>query len=195
MTVDGIGDARQVLPMADFHSTASASTVEAAPGALRAAEAPRPEALVATSAHQAVESVMAAVDRVTHHARQAVTLDLSVAGEALQVHVEVRADEVRATFRTDSSELRAALEQEWQARPVDPGSTRVVTPVFSASSEQAWSGGDGQGARRQRQSEVPPGQAAFSLPVRPRQADAVSAPPAAVARPLSSRAHQLYSLA
>lgn len=68
-----------------------------------------------SDAHRAVEVVLHAVDRVARREQSAVKLEFSVGDAELVVRVERHANEVRATFRTDSPELRAALAQEWQA--------------------------------------------------------------------------------
>jgi hypothetical protein len=70
-----------------------------------------------------------------------VQLRLKFGGEDLNVRVELRGGEVHTDFRTDSPELRAALNREWQAVAGQSSESlrRFVEPVFSPSSSN---GGD-----------------------------------------------------
>ena len=107
----------------------------------------RAEETPAALAHTAVAAVAKAVERAEAAPRTAVNLQFSIGDSDLVVRIEHRADEVRATFRTDSSELRAALSSEWQSA-VSGGSEhalRRVEPVFTsaASSEDPRSSADG----------------------------------------------------
>ena len=88
------------------------------------------------AAHRAVDAVLNAAERFSTGERHTVNLQFSVGGADLAVRVELRADEVRATFRTDSAELRSALAHEWQAVSADPGGRpfRLAAPVFAANS-------------------------------------------------------------
>ena len=86
------------------------------------------------AAHRAVDAVMAAADRFTPASPSVVNLRLEVGDQNLGVRVELRDGAVHATFRTDSPELRAALDHEWRvavAQPQDP-SLRLAAPVFAA---------------------------------------------------------------
>jgi hypothetical protein len=84
--------------------------------------------------------VLHAVEHVASRAQKSVQLNFSVAGEELAVRVEMRADEVRTTYRTDSAELRAALAQEWQqvssATPTDRP-VRITPAVFAPAEPSA----------------------------------------------------------
>ncbi|MCX6954717.1 MAG: hypothetical protein NTV51_21385 [Verrucomicrobia bacterium] len=110
------------------------------------------------TAHRAVEAVLTAVDRFSAGERHSVYLNFSVGGADLNVRVELRADQVHATFRTDSPELRTALAREWQAvNGSDAGdrTQRVATPVFTANSNSpdssnlsSFAGGDGSSRQR-----------------------------------------------
>lgn len=104
-----------------------------------AGEAPAMPAPIETPesiAHTAVAAVTKAVERAEAAPRTAVNLQFSIGDSDLVVRIEHRADEVRATFRTDSGELRAALSTEWQTA-VSGGSDhalRRVEPVFTSAS-------------------------------------------------------------
>lgn len=89
-----------------------------------------------STAQRAVEVVLHAVDRVGSREQSAVKLEFSVGGEDLVVRVELRADEVRTTFRTDSPELRDALAQEWQSVAASSSERGVrLAPAQFASGE------------------------------------------------------------
>ena len=102
--------------------------------AIEATVAPGESASVA-DAHRAVEAVLVAADRTANGDRHTVNLHFTVAGNELAVRVEMRADEVRATFHTASPELRDALAREWQAVSADPStdsSLRLAPAVFTS---------------------------------------------------------------
>jgi hypothetical protein len=102
--------------------------------AIEATVAPGESASVA-DAHRAVEAVLVAADRTANGDRHTVNLHFTVAGNELAVRVEMRADEVRATFHTASPELRDALAREWQAVRADPStdsSLRLAPAVFTS---------------------------------------------------------------
>ena len=105
------------------------------------------------TAQQAVEAVLVAVDRAGAGDRHVVNLKFSVGGENLDVRVEVRADAVQATFRTDSAGLRNALSHEWQA--ANPAQTersgRIAPPVFASSDTPSFSSSSGEGSPRHRE--------------------------------------------
>jgi hypothetical protein len=110
------------------------------------------------SAHRAVEAVLTAADRVSSGGRQSVNLHFSVGGADLNVRVEMRADQVHATFRTDSPELRSALANEWQSVNSainGENSMRLAPPVFTtnanlsnSSNPSSFAGGDGSSRQR-----------------------------------------------
>ncbi len=133
-----------------------------------------PEA--AATAQQAVEAVLTAAERVTSRDQQSVNLQFSVGGTDLSVRVELRANQIHATFHSDSPELNSALAHEWQgsalthewqgaalahqwgpANGAEAGerSLRFAAPVFTTSSlpsdESAlagFAGGDGSSQER-----------------------------------------------
>ncbi len=151
-------------------------------------------------AHRAVEAVAAMIERGASQPTHSVNLKFSVQGADLMVRVALRSEEVQVTFRTDSSDLRTALAQEWQlVRSRDPdGVLHAVTPVFTAgdagnSTSQGGREGGGSFAQQQAQAQADAqSQRQFSRPPAP------AAPPssgataahgastAAVARPLSN---------
>jgi hypothetical protein len=123
--------------------TATAAASEAPP---QPASLPQSVALTST-AHRAVEAVLSVTDRFAAREQHSVNLQFSVAGSDLNVRVELRAGEVHTTFRTDSSELRAALSGEWHTMTTQGNSdrsTRLAPPVFTASEQSgtSFSGGN-----------------------------------------------------
>ncbi len=115
------------------------------------------------SAHRAVEAVLVAADRFSSGDQHSVNLQFSVGGTDLNVRVEMRADEVRATFRTDSPELRSALAHEWQAAgnsAAGERSLRLAQPVFTSnhaesSTSLSFAGGDASSRQRDTGSRRP----------------------------------------
>jgi hypothetical protein len=88
----------------------------------------------ARTAEHAVEAVLSLVERFSNTERHAVNLQFSIGGSDLHVRVELRADEVRTAFRTESPELRAALAHEWQAvTSSGERAIRFADPVFSSA--------------------------------------------------------------
>lgn len=142
----------------------------------------------AVEARRAVETVLAAAERLASGERRSVSLDFSVGGNDLNVRVELRADEVHATFRTDSPELRSALAREWQAvnsaeadRP-----HRLAEPMFTTSTAAAggFSAFTGDGASRQRDPEARASEKTFGA-VAPRSRGLVSRAVEAVTAPVA----------
>ena len=147
--------ANRSAPAAVLVHTAAASVAVAAPDLL-ARSAPLLASDAPSTAQRAVDAVLTATDRFAAGDRHAVNLQFFVGGADLAVRVELRANEVRATFRTDSAELRTALAHEWQAvsgdatdRPV-----RLAPPVFTSSSGDVsgFAAFTGDNASRQRDS-------------------------------------------
>ena len=131
---------------------------------------------IASNAQQAVEAVLTAAERVTSRDQQAVDLHFLVGGADLRVRVELRANQVHATFHSDSAELNSALAREWQGsvpthgwqdaalvqpwalgNSADSGdrSLRLAPPVFTTSAQRpdesslaGFSGGDGSSQQR-----------------------------------------------
>lgn len=93
-------------------------------------------AALVSGARRAVESAVAMSERFSSTDRSSVNLHFSVSGVDLAVRVEMRADGVHTTFRTDSPELRAALAHEWQtvAAQTPDRPVRLAEPTFSSSS-------------------------------------------------------------
>jgi len=178
-----------------------------APSATTAAVA-RAEAVAETgdafsSAHEAVEVVLHAVEHVASREQKSVQLSFSVAGEQLAVRVEMRADEVRTTFRTDSSELRAALAQEWQQ--VSGGATqterslRIAPAVFAAAEQSALNAFAGDTHSRGRHPGTPRGEPDSASSGSRGRAVAAVVPPASLgsasAPTRSGGSHRLHTLA
>jgi hypothetical protein len=92
--------------------------------------------------HQAVNAAMEAGERMKSGGQRAVDLQFSFGSDDLSVRVELHEGRVRATFRTDSAELRGALAQEWQvlnAAGADRA-RRFADPVFAANSSTSSAG-------------------------------------------------------
>jgi hypothetical protein len=111
-----------------------------------------------SSAHEAVEVVLHAVEHVASREQKSVQLKFSVGEAELSVRVELHANEVRTTFRTESPELRAALAQEWNqvsnATTADR-SVRVAPAVFDGGDHSGSNASTGDNASRQRNPESP----------------------------------------
>lgn len=140
-----------------LHADASGSVAPAA------ADMPAaPEAV--SNAHRAVEAVLTAAHRFSTSDRHTVNLQFSVGGTDLNVRVELRADEVRATFHTDSPELRAALSQEWQAANQGDRAGKLAPAVFTGgdASNSSFSG-DQASQQQQRQSSARASEDAFAF--------------------------------
>ena len=121
------------------------------PSAVRASE-PAVAPLEQNFAERAVATVTNLVDTQFTASMQksgSVQLRLKFGGEDLSVRVELRGGEVHTDFRTDSAELRAALNREWQtvAGQSSDALRRFVEPVFSPSSSN---GGDSSSFARQQ---------------------------------------------
>lgn len=161
----------------------------------RAGEPPAPETPrpVHEVAHAAVAAVTRALERAETAPRTAVNLQFSIGDSDLVVRIEHRADEVRATFRTDSAELRTALAQEWQSAATGGAdmALRRIEPVFTSTASAGGPGGsadDSAAWSQQRGAGREPGAGDASpsaAPLRPPSANgnaAASAP--APVRPL-----------
>lgn len=95
-------------------------------------------ALHATDAADAVRQVVDIVHEFRDRDRGSVEVKFDFADDAgLTVRVDLRGDELRTTFRTDSDELRSALGREWQGFAAglanETRGHRVADPVFTAS--------------------------------------------------------------
>lgn len=155
-----------------------------------------------STAHEAVEVVLHALEHVASREQKSVQLKFAVAGEELAVRVELRADEVRTTFRTDSAELRAALEHEWQQvagnSTASDRSMRVSPAVFAAAGESA-NAFAGDTSSRDRRAGTPRDE--FELPVAGIRGRTVAAAvhdiplPVAAAPSRSGGTHRLHTLA
>ncbi len=132
-----------------------AAGLAAAPEAL-AAELPEPASVqFVASPHRAVEAVMTAIDRAAGRDQTSVKLDFAIGQESLAVRVELHDGEVRATFRTESPELRAALAHEWQHAAAGGDRTLKLAPaVFTAPEGDPQSGQPGEGFARQQERDA-----------------------------------------
>lgn len=91
------------------------------------------------TAHEAVEVVLKTVEQASSQEQKSVNLRFSVGDVDLSVRVELHANQVRTTFRTDSPELRAALSQEWEALASHTSGERTLkhVPAFVTASENS----------------------------------------------------------
>lgn len=156
-------------------------------------------------AHEAVEAVLQAVEHVASREQTAVQLKFAVGDTELSVSVELHANEVRATFRTDSPELRAALNSEWQTATAALGGDRTLrvvpailntseTAAFNTSAGDTSSGRREPGTRRDGSEHVSDVGARARGPVAP--VGAVDASRGAgPARSVSHRSHRLHTIA
>lgn len=142
-------------------------------------DAGAPTAEIAQAARRSVESAVAVAEHYGSGDKRAVTLQFSVSGVDLGVRVEVRANGVHTTFKTDSPELRAALAQEWQAiagTQFADRSVRMADPVFTSASStpaaQSDTGGQNQrGAPHGDRERATPEFANAAVPYRSRSPD------------------------
>lgn len=118
-------------PAAMSHGTQSWHGDAAATVALHRDPAPAhdPSPAAPARAAQAVAAVNVALEHASRD-RNSVQLHFDVAGERLDVLVQRHVDEVRATFKADSPELRTALSQEWQASAAERPAS-AVQPIFT----------------------------------------------------------------
>lgn len=123
-----------------------------------------PAAAPAATTAQAVEAVLDAAQVAADARRSTVELKFTVGGSELQVRVDLRQDEVQATFRTESPDLRHALAHEWDsvvtAAAAERG-VRLLPAIFSSAATQPdagqsgafnFAGGDQSAAQREAQS-------------------------------------------
>lgn len=130
----GAGTVREMMA-ASMPSQAATSPAESTPVVAV------PESALA---HRAVETILNVVDAQRSREAEApvVNLHFKFAGEDLAVRVQLRGGEVHTQFRTDSSELRAALANEWRA-VAGQGSesgVRLIEPVFAGSGASGQNG-------------------------------------------------------
>lgn len=205
---DGIGVAQtrstMLFPLHDPNSAAhptvpalvSMVPVAAEVAAAPAAE-PMPPLVAASCAHRAVETVTSVVDAQAASKLQpvpSVQLKFKFGAEDLAVRVALRDGVVTTEFRTDSPELRAAIQNEWKAVTAQPeGALRYLDPVVApASSSQSGTNSfaqqhqqqsSGQSAAQQQQQQQHSqtraaaeffGSVARSTPFQPRDGGAAS---------------------
>ncbi|WP_414661685.1 hypothetical protein [Horticoccus sp. 23ND18S-11] len=163
----GIDSAKTGLTMfARYHPTAlqhpasdyAAAAIAPVASGLEAATAPDKtlEAQAVSSAHEAVEVVLQAARQAESREQKWVSLQFRVGDADLSVRVELRADQVRTTFRTDSAELRNALSHEWQSVSASSSSgdrhIRIAPAVFTSSDQSAThDGSPNDASSRQRE--------------------------------------------
>lgn len=128
-------------------------------------------------AHRAVDAVKSATEYLDAGNRTTVRLQFSVGDANLSVHVELRAGQIHATFRTDSGDLRAALASEWQAMSGETGrAVRLADPVFASATGQSNSFGDSASQQRNSGERTPAGNFEAFYPSAPSRASPAPAP-------------------
>lgn len=147
------GKQEESASFADDHSAATDITpitnasVFNAPAPAPAASAPITRTDVQTIVHQTAD----ASEQLRTTGREHVEVEVKLAsGEQLTVRLQMVRGEVQPTFRTDSSALRDALQQNWSQfsnRPAD-GGARITTPVFEAQTQSGMSDLNQQNGRR-----------------------------------------------
>lgn len=145
-----------------------------------------------------VQEIRAIADRISVIDRNSVEVRFDFNNsEHLSVRVEYRDGTVHTTFRTDSSQLRDVISNEWQAQAAasEQRSYRVADPVFNSpdTKQQESSLGDGSGRQRSyEQSAQSGGAPTFSNPGRSTGATTTVAPLPA-ARSETSRHLQTFA--
>ncbi len=124
----------ETLPSA---SGVSEGATQAQPMADKTAETRATTA--AANAVQVVRQISDAVDALAATERPGVNVRVKLDDVGVAVNVEFRNGEVRATFQTDSADLRDALSTAWQthaAAVTDSKPYRFAEPVFTSSPSQ-----------------------------------------------------------
>jgi hypothetical protein len=131
-----------------------------------------PETTAAASlARKAVDTIQNVIE--TQHVRTdhmgVVSLNFKFGTEDLAVRVQLRNGEVHTQFRTDSSDLRSALADEWHALVVGQGAeagSRLIEPVFAPSNSSLAQQHSGSGSSHQQfaQKQQQEAQAPFAMP-------------------------------
>jgi hypothetical protein len=182
--------------------------VSVAPAAFDAGAAspePMPTLVAASLARRAVETVSSVVDAQAVSKLQpvpSVQLKFKFGADDLAVRVELCGGLVHTEFRTDSPELRSAIESEWKALAAQPENAgrfleAVVTPASSSggntNSFAQHHQQSGQSAAQQQQQQQQQSRAAAeffgsvgrSTPFQPRDGGAATPAPAPVVLPTS----------
>ncbi|MBI2511233.1 MAG: hypothetical protein HYV96_04600 [Opitutae bacterium] len=153
---DTLSAAHPVVPA--LVSMVSAAPQVAAAGAPESE--PMPPLVAASVAHRAVEAVTSVVDAQAASKLQpvpSVQLKFKFGAEDLAVRVALRDGVVTTEFRTDSAELRAAIQNEWRAVTAQPESAlRYLEPVVAPASPAQ----SGTNSFAQQQHQQSPGQSA-----------------------------------
>jgi hypothetical protein len=123
------------------------------PAAAAPAPEPLPPLVAASLAHRAVDTVTNVVDAQAASKLQpvpAVQLKFKFGSEDLAVRVELRAGVVRTEFRTDSPELRVAIQNEWKAVTAQSESAlRFLDPVVAPATPSSAQSGTNSFAQQQ----------------------------------------------
>jgi hypothetical protein len=148
-------DDRASAPIAILPSLAVPDSTGLASQPATDAPAPGTPSAVAQQTVATVLTLLDAQEARGHSTARSVNLQFRFGQADLTVHVELRAGEVYAQFRTDSAELRTALAQEWQT-VVSHGTGsafRLAAPEFlpgTASMSGTTSHFSGENAPRQQ---------------------------------------------
>jgi len=112
--------------------------------------APRsPEAVTRTDIAPLIEKVLAAAESLSLSNRGHMDIDVPMQNnETVRVRIELRSGEIHATIRTDSPELREALEKSWPDFSVRTSERGIKLADANFSPLLRDGGSGGQGSRR-----------------------------------------------
>jgi hypothetical protein len=141
-------------PASDYAAMAVGASRESQTFTAESPATPAPETV--TTAHQAVEAVLRAVDHASTREQHSVNLRFSVGDSDLSVRVELRDDQVHTTFTTDSADLRNALSHEWQSvhNSGVERSFRIAPAAFNSSEQSTGNAFSGDASSRDRQHQA-----------------------------------------
>ena len=182
-----------VLP-GDAPVSASGSTTTSGNLGHTASTGPESGGKAAVAAVEAIRQITDAADALWATDRTGVNLKLKLDDVGVAVSVAYRDGEIRATFHTDSVELRDALSSAWETHAVsvsDQKPYRFAEPVFSSSGSFSGGGSSSQGfslggdSSRHPSQQSSDGKEGFQFAGHPRAATGTTPPPAVVStRPI-----------
>jgi len=120
-----------------------------AAASLQGAAARSSVAVTRTDIAPLIEKVLAAAESISSSNRGHMDLDVPMQNnETVRVRIELRSGEIHATIRTDSPELREALEKSWPDFSVRTGERGIKLADANFSPLLRDGGSGGQGSRR-----------------------------------------------
>lgn len=150
----------------------------------------QPEAAAARLVAAVVDVMESQVDARLAQA-PSVNLRVNVGTEDVAIRVQVREGAVQTEFRTESSELRHAIQREWAAVRSEPAAGRLqfLEPEFSGQGFASGQGSSGGGERQGRPGQAPAAPEAIPFARTLQQASADSTERAWAPRAASSTVH------